>query len=150
MNEILDKYYPSFIYLHSAEFCLIFRSFFGVWSFKKKCFWDLLTFTGTHMAFKTWWWHQHNLLHPVGIGLRVQTYPCPQARLYYNALNSNLLKSSDAGTGGGQGGPPIFSRSVNPIRTGEGRLSPPITTGTPQSFSPSGTTEKSTYWKKKS
>jgi hypothetical protein len=27
-----------------AEFCLIFRSFFGEWSFKKKCFWDLLTF----------------------------------------------------------------------------------------------------------
>ena len=26
-----------------AEFCLIFRSFFGQWSFKKKCFWDLLT-----------------------------------------------------------------------------------------------------------
>ena len=28
-----------------AEFCLIFRSFFGQWSFKKKCFWDLLTFS---------------------------------------------------------------------------------------------------------
>ena len=27
-----------------AEFCLIFSSFFGQWSFKKKCFWDLLTF----------------------------------------------------------------------------------------------------------
>ena len=25
--------------------------------------------------------------------------------------------------------PPIFGRSVNPIRIGEGRLSPPITTG---------------------
>ena len=33
---------------------------------------------------------------------------------------------------GGPGGPlapPIFGRSVNPIRTGESRLSPPITTG---------------------
>ena len=28
-----------------AEFCQIFRSFFGQWSFKKKCFWDLLTFS---------------------------------------------------------------------------------------------------------
>ena len=30
---------------------------------------------------------------------------------------------------GGPLAPPIFDRSVNPIRTGEGRLSPPITTG---------------------
>ena len=33
---------------------------------------------------------------------------------------------------GGPGGPlalPIFGRSVNPIQTGKGRLSPPITTG---------------------
>ena len=29
---------------------------------------------------------------------------------------------------------PIFDRSVNPISTGEGRLSPPITTGTPNVF----------------
>ena len=29
-NEILDK--------SRAEFCLIFRSFFGQWSFKYKCF----------------------------------------------------------------------------------------------------------------
>ena len=39
---------------------------------------------------------------------------------------------SGAGSGGGPGGPlapPIFGRSVNPIHTGEGRLSPPITTG---------------------
>ena len=27
-----------------AEFCQIFRSFFGHWSIKKKCFWGLLTF----------------------------------------------------------------------------------------------------------
>ena len=32
--------------------------------------------------------------------------------------------------------PPIFCRSVNPIRTGEGRLSPPITTITILSISP--------------
>ena len=36
---------------------------------------------------------------------------------------------TDAGTG-----PPIFGRSVNPISTGEGRSSPPITTGTPNVF----------------
>ena len=41
MNEILDKILP---YEARAEFCQIFRSFFGQWSFKKKCFWDLLTF----------------------------------------------------------------------------------------------------------
>ena len=38
---------------------------------------------------------------------------------------------------GGPGGPlapPIFCRSVNPIQTGEGRLSPPITTGPPNVF----------------
>ena len=36
---------------------------------------------------------------------------------------------------------PIFGRSVNPIPTGEGRLCPPITTGTPQKISPSGIPE---------
>ena len=45
---------------------------------------------------------------------------------------------------GGPGGPlapPIFFRSVNPTETGEGRFSPPITTGPPpQCFSPSGIT----------
>ena len=41
-SKNLTKFYPSFI---GAEFCLIVRSFFGQWSFKKKCFWDLLTFT---------------------------------------------------------------------------------------------------------
>ena len=38
---------------------------------------------------------------------------------------------------GGLGGPlapPIFGGSVNPIPTGEGILSPPITTGTPNVF----------------
>ena len=39
----------------------------------------------------------------------------------------------------GPGGPlarplPIFGRSNNPIPTGEGRLCPPITTGTPNNF----------------
>ena len=32
------------------------------------------------------------------------------------------------------GPPPIFFRSFNPIGTGEGRLSPPITTGPPNIF----------------
>ena len=35
---------------------------------------------------------------------------------------------------GGPLAPPIFCRSVNPIWTGEGRLSPPITNGTPKVF----------------
>ena len=35
----------------------------------------------------------------------------------------------EPGRPGGPLAPPIFGRSVNPIRTGEGRLSPPITTG---------------------
>ena len=46
---------------------------------------------------------------------------------------------SEAGTeGAGRGGTapphPIFGISVNPIATGEGRLSPPITTGTHNIF----------------
>ena len=48
------------------------------------------------------------------------------------------LEISDAGTGGARGAtapPPIFFRSVNPISTGEGRLPPLITTGTPKFFS---------------
>ena len=32
------------------------------------------------------------------------------------------------------GGAPIFWRSVNPVQTEEGRLSPPITTGTSNVF----------------
>ena len=35
---------------------------------------------------------------------------------------------------GGPLAPPIFCRSVNPIQTREGRLSPPITTGPPNVF----------------
>ena len=35
---------------------------------------------------------------------------------------------------GGPLAPPIFRRSVNPIRTREGRLSPLITTGPPNVF----------------
>ena len=45
---------------------------------------------------------------------------------------------SDARTGGrGPGGqrvPPKFGRTVNPIPIGEGRLSSPITAGTPNVF----------------
>ena len=36
------------VYLHPLfqfHFCKIFSSFFGQWSFRKKCFWDLLTFS---------------------------------------------------------------------------------------------------------
>ena len=43
---------------------------------------------------------------------------------------------SGARTGGAGGplAPPIFGRSFNPIPTGEGRLSPPNTSGTPNVF----------------
>ena len=37
-----------------AEFCLIFRSFFGKWSFKKNCFWDLMTFRLTKVSRGIW------------------------------------------------------------------------------------------------
>ena len=40
------------------------------------------------------------------------------------------LKGCNAGTG------PMFGRSLKPIPTGEGRLSPPITTETPNVFYP--------------
>ena len=39
-NKMLDNILP---YEAGAEIIQIFRSFFGQWSFKKKCFWDLLT-----------------------------------------------------------------------------------------------------------
>ena len=47
-------------------------------------------------------------------------------------LRTPLMRISVMPEPGGPGGPAaptIFGRSVNPIRTGEGRLSPPITTG---------------------
>ena len=40
----------------------------------------------------------------------------------------------EPGEPGGPQDPPIFGRLVNPIPTGEGRLFPPITTGTPNVF----------------
>ena len=51
-------------------------------------------------------------------------------------IKFEFIVFSDARTGGPGGplAPPIFGRSVNPIPTGEGRLSPPITTGTPNVF----------------
>ena len=49
MNEIFGKILP---YEARAEFCQIFRSFGGQWSFKKKCFWDLLTFKNVRGATK--------------------------------------------------------------------------------------------------
>ena len=47
---------------------------------------------------------------------------------------SPLAVMPEPGGPGGPLAPPIFGRSVNPIPTGEGRLSPPITTGTPNVF----------------
>ena len=52
-TKYLIKFCPSLIHrllnirlsmLNRAEFCLIFCSFWGHWSFKKNCFWGLLTF----------------------------------------------------------------------------------------------------------
>ena len=40
-----------FLKLHRAEFCLIFHLFFEQWSFKKNCFWDLLTFSKLTCSF---------------------------------------------------------------------------------------------------
>ena len=55
----------------------------------------------------------------------------------------------EPGVQGGHCLPPIFGRLVNPIPTGEGRLSPPITTGTPNVFQlPASLTMQQTinYW----
>ena len=53
MNGILGKILP---YEARAEFCLISCSFFGQWSLKKKCFWDLLTFSfGYHLSLDFLW-----------------------------------------------------------------------------------------------
>ena len=53
--------------------------------------------------------------------------------VFFVWINEHI--SSDAGTGRGPLAPPIFGRSVNPIlQNGEGRLSPPIATGTPNMF----------------
>ena len=67
--------------------------------------------------------------------------PCKKILCSYSqdakVVNINLIMCSGAGTGGGPGGPlalPIFCRAVNPIQTGGGRLSSPITTGTPNVF----------------
>ena len=60
--------------------------------------------------------------------------PCQQKNT--TIYRGDGINCSDAGTRGARGatGSPIFVRLVNPIGTGEGRLSPPITTGTPKVF----------------
>ena len=49
-------------------------------------------------------------------------------------LLQHITVMPEPGGPGGPLAPPMFGRSVNPIPTGEGRLSPPITTGTPNVF----------------
>ena len=49
-------------------------------------------------------------------------------------LYPNYPVMPEPGGPGGPLAPPIFFRSVNLIRNGEGRLSPPITTGPPNVF----------------
>ena len=48
-------------------------------------------------------------------------------------ISNKWMKEDTYASGAGTGGA-IFGRSVNPIPIGEGRLSPPITTGTPNVF----------------
>ena len=58
-------------------------------------------------------------------------------------LPKYVKKISDAGTGG-PGGPlahQYLTDQLTLFQPGEGRFSPPITTGTPNFFSPSGITE---------
>jgi hypothetical protein len=63
---------------------------------------------------------------PIGqMGLKMGLYP------FDNGGCSVMLEQGGAR---GATGPPIFGRSLNPIPTGEVRLSPPITTGTPNVF----------------
>ena len=91
-----------------------------------------------------------NLPSPVQIGLTDLTnigggavaplappVPAPLFVVYLPKILKTKFELNDLSVAvmpepGGPGGPlapPIFGRSVNPIRTGEGRLSPPITTG---------------------
>ena len=44
-NNILDKILPYEAREESFSYTYVLCSFFGQWSFKKKCFWDLLTFS---------------------------------------------------------------------------------------------------------
>ena len=64
--------------------------------------------------------------------------------LLYNGFKTSLLITTavvpELGGPGGPLAPPIFGRSVNPIPTGGGQIMPTISTGPPQSFSPSGIT----------
>ena len=69
--------------------------------------------------------------------------PGAHKSMYYSKPMVFEIESRTLGTvmpePGGPGGPlapPIFGRSVNPIQTEEGRLSPPITTGNPKLFCP--------------
>ena len=78
------------------------------------------------------------------------TFPCSsqQSILACAVSNFSVINSAKQGDsttgevsvmpepGGARGatGPPIFGRSVNPILTGEGRLSPTIASGTPIFF----------------
>ena len=71
----------------------------------------------------------------------LQSYICIHSSLYcvVSISTNNQSISVVPEPGGGPGGPltpspPIFSTSVNPIRNGEGRLSPPITTCPPNVF----------------
>ena len=51
----------------------------------------------------------------------------------FNYTHDKAVMPEPGGPGGALA-PPIFGRSANPIPTGKGRLSPPITTGTPNVF----------------
>ena len=83
------------------------------------------------------WFCDYFFLHNVCI--LIKEYVCMyvmELEVHNKRLFGKWPIHSGAGTEGARGpmDPPIVGRSVNPIPTGEGRLSPPITTGTPNVF----------------
>ena len=68
----------------------------------------------------------------------IQIYYCNNSKFFVSSLLfkcfNYLSVMPDPGGARGPLASPIFGGSVNPIPTGEGRLSPPITTGTPNVF----------------
>ena len=55
-------------------------------------------------------------------------------KAFYREIYNESTVMPEPGGPWGPLAPPIFGRSVNPIPTGEGRLFPPNTTGTPNVF----------------
>ena len=94
---------------------------------------------------RRWWRRRRRLWHSSSLTAqgKVGTI-CRVSISTFVVFSPTILLGPVVPEPGGPGGPlapPIFGRSVNPIWTGEDRLSPPITTGPPpQCFSPSYST----------